>query len=195
VLLTGVLFALAAYNLRSWPQRRGKVSSRVFAALLAADLSVQSRAAKGDLVSRGRWTDYASAAILMPLCNSLSEFVVFPNTSFAQDHVMKSMFLLAAADNLSVAQFDIVSNMFSFVVATMGAAAIFFFLSRSQVAPKYRPALMVSGLSSPSRVITIFVFMRAGMQRTNLRKGPTSPPVRHSTTSIGMPTGSSPFLY
>ena len=59
---------------------------------------------------------------------------------------MKTMALLAAADNLSVAQFDIVSNMFSFVVATMGAAAIFFFLSRSQVAPKYRPALMVSGL-------------------------------------------------
>jgi bacteriorhodopsin len=47
---------------------------------------------------------------------------------------------------LSVAQFGIVSNMFSFTIASMGAAAIFFFLSRTSVAPKYRPALMVSGL-------------------------------------------------
>jgi bacteriorhodopsin len=36
--------------------------------------------------------------------------------------------------------------MFSFTIATMGAAALFFFLSRSSVAPKYRPALLVSGL-------------------------------------------------
>ena len=47
---------------------------------------------------------------------------------------------------LSVAQFGVVSNMFSFTIATMGAAALFFFLSRNSVAPKYRPALMVSGL-------------------------------------------------
>lgn len=47
---------------------------------------------------------------------------------------------------LSVAQFGIVSNMFSFTIASMGAAALFFFLSRTSVAPKYRPALMVSGL-------------------------------------------------
>ena len=47
---------------------------------------------------------------------------------------------------LSVQQFSVVSNMFSFTVATLGAAAIFFFLSRSSVAPKYRPALMVSGI-------------------------------------------------
>ena len=47
---------------------------------------------------------------------------------------------------LTVAQFSIVSNMFSFTIAAMGASALFFFLSRSSVAPKYRPALMVSGL-------------------------------------------------
>ena len=47
---------------------------------------------------------------------------------------------------LSVAQFSIVSNMFSFTIATLGASAIFFFLSRSSVAPRYRPALMASGL-------------------------------------------------
>lgn len=48
--------------------------------------------------------------------------------------------------DLSVTEFSVVSNMFSFTIATMGAAAIFFFLSRSSLAPKYRPALMVSGL-------------------------------------------------
>lgn len=47
---------------------------------------------------------------------------------------------------LSVPQFSLVSNMFSFTIATMGAAALFFFLARSQVGIKYRPALMVSGL-------------------------------------------------
>jgi bacteriorhodopsin len=47
---------------------------------------------------------------------------------------------------LSVAQFSIVSNMFSFTIAAMGASALFFFLSRASVAPKYRPALTVSGV-------------------------------------------------
>ncbi len=59
---------------------------------------------------------------------------------------MNTFLLASSADALTIPQFDIVSNMFSFVVATMGAAALFFFLSRSQVAPKYRPALMVSGV-------------------------------------------------
>lgn len=47
---------------------------------------------------------------------------------------------------LSVPQFTLVANMFSFTIATLGAAALFFFMARPQVAPKYRPALMVSGL-------------------------------------------------
>ena len=47
---------------------------------------------------------------------------------------------------LSVSQFTLVSNMFSFTIATLGASALFFFLSRSSVAPKYRPAFTVSGL-------------------------------------------------
>ena len=48
--------------------------------------------------------------------------------------------------DLSVAQFSIVSNLFSFTIAAMGASALFFFMSRSSVAPRYRPALLVSGL-------------------------------------------------
>lgn len=47
---------------------------------------------------------------------------------------------------LSIPQFSLVSNMFSFTIATMGAAALFFFLARPQVGAKYRGALLVSGL-------------------------------------------------
>ncbi len=43
-------------------------------------------------------------------------------------------------------QYSLVSNVFSFTIATMGAAALFFFLARRDVAPKYRSALMYSGL-------------------------------------------------
>lgn len=52
----------------------------------------------------------------------------------------------ASMPNLSVFQYSSVDNIFSMTVATMGAAAIFLFLSRSQVDPAYRPALMISGL-------------------------------------------------
>lgn len=52
----------------------------------------------------------------------------------------------ATMPDLSVFQFSAVDNVFSMTVATMGAAAIFLYLSRSQVDPEYRPALMVSGL-------------------------------------------------
>jgi bacteriorhodopsin len=47
---------------------------------------------------------------------------------------------------LSIFQYSIVDNIFSMTVATMGAAALFLFLSRSSVDEAYRPALMVSGL-------------------------------------------------
>jgi bacteriorhodopsin len=43
-------------------------------------------------------------------------------------------------------QYNIVDNVLSLTVATMGAAAIFFFAARATVASKYQPALMVSGL-------------------------------------------------
>lgn len=48
--------------------------------------------------------------------------------------------------DLSAFQYSAVDNIFSMTVATMGAAAIFLFLSRPQVDPEYRPALMVSGI-------------------------------------------------
>jgi bacteriorhodopsin len=47
---------------------------------------------------------------------------------------------------LSVAQYDLVYNMFSFTFATMFAAFIFFVLVRPQLAPQYRGAMIMSAL-------------------------------------------------
>ena len=48
--------------------------------------------------------------------------------------------------DLSIGQYDLVYNAFSFTIAVMGAASIFFFLSRSQVAGPYKTALSLTGL-------------------------------------------------
>jgi bacteriorhodopsin len=48
--------------------------------------------------------------------------------------------------NLTPGQFDLVYNVFSLTLATMFGSGIFFFAARSQVAPKYRPALIISGV-------------------------------------------------
>jgi len=47
---------------------------------------------------------------------------------------------------ITASQFDLVYNAFSFTIAVMGAATLFFILSRSQVAPAYRTALAVTAL-------------------------------------------------
>jgi len=47
---------------------------------------------------------------------------------------------------LSIGQFQLVSNFFSFTIASMGAATAFLWLNRSQVASPYRIALTISGL-------------------------------------------------
>jgi bacteriorhodopsin len=47
---------------------------------------------------------------------------------------------------MTAGQFELVYNAFSFTIAVMGAATVFFFLSRSQVAPAYRTAITLSGL-------------------------------------------------
>jgi len=54
--------------------------------------------------------------------------------------------MLGTMPDLSVFQYSIVDNIFSMTVATMGAAALFLFMSRSSVDEEYRPALMISGL-------------------------------------------------
>lgn len=47
---------------------------------------------------------------------------------------------------LTVNQFSLVSNFFSFTIATMAAATIFFWLGRSQVSRHYKTALTITGL-------------------------------------------------
>jgi len=54
--------------------------------------------------------------------------------------------LAAAMPDLTVFQYSIVDNIFSMTVATMGAAALFLFLSRQSVDREYRPALLISGI-------------------------------------------------
>lgn len=49
-------------------------------------------------------------------------------------------------DQISFAQYELVYNAFSFTIAVMGAATVFFFLSRSQVSPVYRTALTITGI-------------------------------------------------
>ena len=49
-------------------------------------------------------------------------------------------------DQISYAQYELVYNAFSFTIAVMGAATVFFFLSRSQVSPVYRTALTITGI-------------------------------------------------
>ncbi len=61
--------------------------------------------------------------------------------------MLEGFFLLGATmPDLSIFQYNAVDNIFSMTVATMGAAALFLFMSRANVDPEYRPALMVSGL-------------------------------------------------
>ncbi|MEM6330864.1 MAG: bacteriorhodopsin-like [Planctomycetota bacterium] len=69
-------------------------------------------------------------------------------TLIEKGEMMGETFLLLGSGmpDLSVFEYNAVDNIFSMTVATMGAAALFLFLSRSQVDAAYRPALMVSGL-------------------------------------------------
>lgn len=49
-------------------------------------------------------------------------------------------------DSLTIGQYQLVYNFFSFTVAAMGATTVFLWLNRSQVAKAYRPAVTISGL-------------------------------------------------
>jgi hypothetical protein len=49
-------------------------------------------------------------------------------------------------DQLSLGQYSLVYNAFSFVIAAMAAATVFLFISRSQVSYHYKTAVTVSGL-------------------------------------------------
>jgi len=48
--------------------------------------------------------------------------------------------------DVTVGQYNFIYNAFSFTIATMGAATVFFFLGRGQVSKTYRTAITVTGL-------------------------------------------------
>lgn len=50
------------------------------------------------------------------------------------------------AISFTAGQYELVYNAFSFTLATMAAATLFFWFGRSQVAPAYRTALTITGL-------------------------------------------------
>lgn len=54
--------------------------------------------------------------------------------------------MLESMPTLTVGQFSLVYNMFSFTIASMSAAFVFFIMGQKRVAPKYRISLMVSAL-------------------------------------------------
>jgi bacteriorhodopsin len=58
---------------------------------------------------------------------------------------------------ISFAEYSLVYNSFSFVIAAMGAATVFLFLSRSQVSSKYNSAVTVSGLVT---MIALYHYVR-----------------------------------
>jgi bacteriorhodopsin len=49
-------------------------------------------------------------------------------------------------EQLSLGQYSLVYNSLSFVTAAMAAGTVFLFLSRSQIAPKYKTAVTISGI-------------------------------------------------
>jgi len=60
-------------------------------------------------------------------------------------------------DQISFGQYSLVYNAFSFVIAAMGAATVFLFLSRSQVSTKYKSAVTISGLVT---MIALYHYVR-----------------------------------
>jgi len=56
------------------------------------------------------------------------------------------VFVFASVPALNLFQYNVVDNVFSFTVAAMAATALFLLNSRGQVAPRFRPALLVSGV-------------------------------------------------
>ena len=58
---------------------------------------------------------------------------------------------------VSLGQFHLVYNAFSFAIAVMGAATAFLFLNRSQVAPVYRTAITITGIVT---LIALYHYLR-----------------------------------
>ena len=60
---------------------------------------------------------------------------------------------------MTVGQYNLIYNAFSFCFATMAAATLFFWFGRGQVAPRYRTALTITGLVT---FIAAYHYLRIG---------------------------------
>ncbi|MFO0080601.1 MAG: hypothetical protein ACK55N_16115, partial [Planctomycetota bacterium] len=80
-------------------------------------------------------------------------------------------------------QYNLVDNIFSMTVATMGAAALFFFMARSTVGVSYRPALLVSGIVVAFACYHYFIYLHSWNDAYALADGPKYAAKRTVTTS------------
>lgn len=71
-------------------------------------------------------------------------------------------------------QYSLIYNAFSFTFATMAAATLFLWLSRSQVAPAYRTALTVSGLVTAIAAYHYFRIFESWTEAYSLEGGVVS---------------------
>lgn len=76
---------------------------------------------------------------------------------------------------LSASQYSLVYNMLSFTLASLLAAFVFFILSRSQVAPKYRGALVMSALVVGIAAYHYFRIMQSWSDAFILESGVATP--------------------
>ena len=64
---------------------------------------------------------------------------------------------ISILETISLGQYDLVYNAFSFTIAVMGASTVFSFFGRSQVAPAYRTAMTLTGLVT---LIALYHYVR-----------------------------------
>jgi len=74
-------------------------------------------------------------------------------------------------EHLTPGQYLLVYNAFSFTLATMAAATLFLWLSRAQVAPHYRTALLISGLVTAIAAYHYFRIFESWNAAYTLRNG------------------------
>ncbi|MGF1554196.1 MAG: bacteriorhodopsin-like [Paracoccaceae bacterium] len=82
-------------------------------------------------------------------------------------------------DEISIGQFNLIYNVFSFTFATMLAATVFFWLGRAQVGEKYKTALAITGLVTfiaAYHYLRIFQSWEASFEYTATGIQPTNQP-------------------
>ena len=78
-------------------------------------------------------------------------------------------------ETISSGEYQLVYNAFSFTIATMGAATLFFWLSRSQVSTHYKTALTISGLVTAIAFYHYFRIFDSWTAAYNVTNGDVKP--------------------